>query len=499
MARRADRSAAAGGVDAVTAVDDRSRSMLTRAAQLFRAGQDEAATTAYEVLLAASPALPDSWYNLAILYRRARRFDDALSAYARALSYDVEKPEEVHLQRGVIFADDLALSDDARRELDAALALNDSYVPALLNLGNLHEDRGDGPAARDAYDRVLAIDPDNTLALSRLIGLTDAGPALDGLRARAATLLVAPGMDMLDRADLGFALGAAFNRTGHYDAAFAAYAQANAASTVVASSAGSRYDRTAMSAFVDRLIAAFPEAVPSSPACSGATPLFICGMFRSGSTLAEHLLARHSRVVAGGELDILPALITRYAKTYPEGIADADLAAMRIDYLAAIEHRHPADTLLIDKRPDNALHIGLLKLLFPAARIVHTVRDRADTCLSIYFLHAGPALAYSTDLGDIAHYHAEQMRLMAHWRRLYPDDIFDLDYDRLVADPVAMLQSLAGFCNLEWEAAMLSARSDDNAVRTASNWQVRKPIYRASSGRARHYAAYLGALGGTTS
>ncbi|UVO50450.1 sulfotransferase [Sphingomonas sp. SUN019] len=481
----------------MTAVDDRSRSMLTRAAQLFRAGQDDAATAAYEALLAVSPALPDSWYNLALLYRRARRFDDALSAYARALSYDVEKPEEVHLQRGVIFADDLALSDDARRELDAALALNDSYVPALLNLGNLHEDRGDGQAARDAYDRVLAIDPDNALALSRLIGLTDAGPVLDGLRARAAALLIAQGMDTLDRADLGFALGAALDRTGDYDAAFAAYAQANAASAAVARSAGSRYDRAAMSALVDRLIDAFPAAVPAFCDDGGSAPLFICGMFRSGSTLAEHLLARHSRVVAGGELDILPALIERHASPYPQAVANADLVKMREAYRAAISRRYPPGTQLTDKRPDNALHIGLIKLLFPAARIVHTVRDRADTCLSVYFLHAGPALAYATDLGDIAHYHAEQTRLMAHWRRLYPDDIFDLDYDRLVSNPAATLESLVDFCDLDWEPAMLTAQSDDNAVRTASNWQVRRPIYRESSGRARHYAAHLGALEGT--
>jgi hypothetical protein len=118
------------------------------------------------------------------------------------------------------------------------------------------------------------------------------------------------------------------------------------------------------------------------------------------------------------------------------------------------------------------------------------VRDPRDTALSVWFLHAGPALAYATDLGDIAHYAREHRRLMAHWRAAFPGDIFDLDYDRLVADPQPMLEELAAFCGLGWEDALLGERTG-GAVRTASNWQIRQPIYRSASGRARAYRRYL--------
>ena len=286
-----------------------------------------------------------------------------------------------------------------------------------------------------------------------------------------------------DRADLGFALGAALDRLGAYAAAFEAYAAANAA-------VGLRYDRAAQEQFIDRMIAAFPTA---STGAGGEAPVFICGMFRSGSTLAEQILARHSKVTAGGEIDSLPALIAAHLQPYPEAAgaaSDAQIAAVRAAYLAEIAGR--ADGLLTDKRPDNFLHIGLIKRLFPSAKIVHTRRDPLDNCLSVYFLHTG--FAYAGDLGDIAHYYLQHERLMAHWRALYPDDIHELDYDALVRDPLPAIEGLLRFCGLDWEDNVLRHQDGGSAVRTASNWQVRQPLYRGSSGRWHNYRQHLGVL-----
>jgi tetratricopeptide (TPR) repeat protein len=467
---------------------------LRLASQHREAGRIAEAIAAYEAALALRPGLPNSWYNLARLQRGAGRIEAALASYAKALAHGVEDPEEVHLNRGVIYADDLADSEAAETELNRALRLNPGYVPALLNLGNLHEDRGDRLNARSAYERALAIDPANAMALARLAGVADLFGLHDALVERLRAAIAASGADSAARADLGFALGAALDRLGAYDEAFDAYAAANRASRETSRLS---YDREAQERLVDRLIKAFPAPVLSKAGSDEDSPIFICGMFRSGSTLAEQILGRHEAVTPGGELGLLPAVIAQHLRPYPEAAASAapgTLAAMRSAYLAGLRRVHPGGGLVTDKRPDNFLHIGLIKSLFPEARIVHTRRSPPDNILSLFFLHLDPEMAYAQDLDDAVHWYGQYRRLMAHWRRLYPEDIYDLDYDALVAGPRPNIAALLRFCGLPWREACLSFHEAGNAVRTASAAQVREPLYRRSSGRWRHYQRHIGAV-----
>src|SRR5688572_16150689 len=154
------------------------QSLLNEASALREAGRVGEAVAAYQRLLAANPDLPGSWYNLGWLQKQARQFEDALRSYRQALDRGIDEPEEVHLNRAVILSDHLGRPEDALVELEAALALNPAYVPALLNLGNLHEDRGDRAEASDAYRRALSLQPGNALALARLAGVSDADDEL---------------------------------------------------------------------------------------------------------------------------------------------------------------------------------------------------------------------------------------------------------------------------------------------------------------------------------
>ena len=467
--------------------------LLRIASQHREAGRVAEAIAAYEAALALRPGLPNAWYNLARLQRRAGRPEAALASYAKALAHGVSEPEEIHLNRAVLYADDLARSDAAEAELKRALEINPQYLPAHLNLGNLYEDRGDRPNARTAYERALAIAPADALALARLAGVADLAGPEDPLLGRLRAAIAAADGDCGARADLGFALGAALDRLGAYDEAFAAYGAANSASRL---GSGASYDRAAQERSVDRLIAAFPRPAEPRPGEVDEAPIFICGMFRSGSTLAEQILARHEAVTPGGELGLVPGLAARL-QPYPEAAGAATpevLSGLRSAYLAALRRVHPGRGLVTDKRPDNFLHIGLIKSLFPEARIVHTRRQPPDNLLSLYFLHLDPAMAYAQDLGDAAHWYGQYLRLMAHWRALYPDDIHDVVYDALVADPPPHIEALLGFCGLSWSEACLSFHEADNAVRTASAAQVREPLYQRSSGRWRNYERHLGGL-----
>lgn len=228
-----------------------------------------------------------------------------------------------------------------------------------------------------------------------------------------------------------------------------------------------------------------------------ATPIFVCGMYRSGSTLVEQILASHPRVRAGGELELLPAIARRVLVPAGDGLAplDADIVRrLRAEYLDGVRARLPGADQVTDKRPDNFLYIGLIRTLFPQARIVHTTRDPLDNCLSVFFLHLDPGTAYAHDLRDIAHWYRQYRRLMAHWKSLYGEAIHDVDYDALVADLGPAVERLLAYCGLPWHEGCLRFHETRTVVNTPSAWQVREPLYTRASGRWRHYARHLGEL-----
>lgn len=465
---------------------------LREAARLQRENHVPQAIASYRAIVARWPQLANAWYNLAVLQRQTLLVGEALISYQRALDAGIARPEEVHLNRGVIYTDYLRDHAAAARELGQALTLNPGYMPAVFNLANLYEDLGRRTDAGLLYARILEVDPSSHETLARYANLQPVDrvdPALIG-RLQAA-LAVANAAS--ERASLGFALGRLLDAAGRYPEAFAAYAAANRASAASAGPHVVPYDPDRQRAFVDELIAAGrPRA--RAGALPPPRPIFICGMFRSGSTLAEQLLAGFPGVAAGGELDFLPRLVNTELVPFFESLPA--LTGARLDAIAA---RYRAELLRVstdaafvtDKRPDNFLYLGLIKSIFPDAKIVHTTRDPLDTCLSIFFLHLEQQMSYALDLLHIGHYFREYRRLMAHWKAEFPGDIFDLDYDALVRDPERTLQELCAFLGLEWTGEVPQVATRSAAIKTASVWQVREPLYRSSSGRAQHYAAQL--------
>lgn len=463
--------------------------MLGKAAQLRRQNLVAEAMAAYGEILTRWPKVADAWYNLAILQRQTFRFDEALSSYQRALGAGISRPEEVHLNRSVIFSDFLRDHKSAAAELQQALSLNPAYIPALINLANLYEDSGKRSEASSLYARILAIEPDAFEALARFANvqaLDKVDPALIERLKEALGVAAA----MSDRASLGFALGRLLDATGQYREAFAAYTAANQASMASAGPHVVPYDRARQSAFVDGLIGRGTPTARAAHSDVAPRPVFIVGMFRSGSTLTEQLLAGISGVAAGGEMNFLPQTINTELTPFFESMAN--MTAERLDSIAA---RYRAEFMRVsagaafvtDKRLDNFLYIGLIKRLFPDAKIVHTTRDPLDNCLSIYFLHLEQQMSYALNIRDIGHYYSEYRRLMAHWKREFAGDIFDFNYDALVKEPPRQFKALCEFLELPWSGEVPKVANRGAPIKTASVWQVREPLYSTSSGRSRHY------------
>jgi tetratricopeptide (TPR) repeat protein len=458
-----------------------------RATLLDAIGRTDEAVAAYRRFLERRPDAAAAWYNLGILLRRQRRYREAVAAYEQALSLGIDRPEEVHSNLGVLHAE---RRDAARARVayGRALAANASHVPALFNLAGLLEELGDRDQATDLYGRVLAIDPGHGATLARLAHMRRAtdldDPRIDAIRRTIA----APGTAPLTRETLYFALGKLLDDVGCYDDAFAAFTAGNA----LGRQRQAPYDRKAAERFIDSIIACFgAPRLASAEAPSAASPIFVCGMFRSGSTLLETMLAAHPDVTAGGELDLLPRVVARHLRPFPAAMKDASPATLQEaarDYVNQVDELFPGARNVTDKRPDNVLYLGLAKRLFPGARLVCTRRHAADCALSVFAQPLGGTLAYATDLEDIAHWYLQHERLMAHWQAVLPGEVFVADYDQLVSDPGAVLRPLLEFLGLPWHAACVEFDRSRGLVQSASLWQVREALHRRSSGRWRNYA-----------
>ena len=443
--------------------------------------------------LALRPDHADSWFNLGFALRHTRAYPAALEAYAAALRHHVGGAEAVHVNRAAILSEYMERTDEAEAELRAALAINPAFLSAWLNLGGLREDLGNAEAAADAYGHALRLAPGNGRARARLAAIRvhrdDTAAAIRDLEQRLQ--IGADSQD--DAAELYFALGNALDAAGRYPEAFAAITQANRINAALRPSSR-RYNRDTLTRLIDDLIAAFPTRPQGPPAVDGPEMLFICGMFRSGSTVIEQLLGRHPLVQIGGELELIPALVHERLTPYPAALRtlDADTRRdLRGAYLQTVTSNFPDARYVTDKRPDNFLHIGLIKTLFPDARILCTERAALDNILSIYFLNFADAINYSDRLEDGVHYFGQHRRLMAHWREIFGDDIVTVSYDQLVRAPDQVLATTwrtLGLPPTDPDAPQTKAAP---VIRTPSNWKARSALHTQSSGRWQNYAAEL--------
>lgn len=453
-------------------------------------GQPEVAIGYYERLLERQPDLADGHFSLALLYKQSLRYRDALRAYEKALGLGIDNVQEVYSNIGVLFSE-MRDAPKAREMYERALAVDADYVPALFNLAGLYEETGERQPATDIYDRILATNPRHWDSLARLAQAEKLTDPEDPLISRLRNAIEQAGDDRLAQEGLYFALGKVLDEVAHFDEAFAAYGAANA----LGKQRNQPYDRRVTAQAFDQLISLFEhDWIERNATESTASPIFVCGMFRSGSTLIEQMLSAHPEITSGGELDFLPWLIARNLGPYPQRVSNVsprELQRIGDEYLSMSRELFPDAANLTDKRPDNFLHLGLVKAMFPRARIVYTSRDRLDNCLSVFFQQLGGNLSYASDLGDTADYYTQHVRLMSHWVACFGDDIFTVDYDELVRSPEPALRGLLNFLGLGWDERCLAFERSGDSVKTASVWQVREGLHKSSSGRWRNYAAVI--------
>jgi tetratricopeptide (TPR) repeat protein len=376
----------------------------------------------------------------------------------------------------------------------AAVERDPGHPPSQFMLATAELFHGNLEAAAELTERCLARVPDHAgshLLLSRL-GLPGAERRIDRVRA----LLRRPLPDH-DRAELGYALHNELHEIGDYGRAWDALGQA-----CTAKRATLDYDP----AEADALFAALRIWTPGEVAVGDGhdddrlVPVFVIGLHRSGTTLAERILGGHSRIAAGGETyDVRAALRRATGRNFPgeldrrtvEERASLDYREIGFGYLHGIAWRAAGKRWVTDKLPSNYMNVGFVARALPRARFIHLNRDPVDVGLSslrTLFSHACP---YSYDQRDYVRHWRNYDALMAHWRRLLPDRILDVDYQEMVDDPDGVAARMARFCGLEPEPGMADIQRNTKAVSTASSVMMRAGIRRDRGHLWERYRAHL--------
>jgi tetratricopeptide (TPR) repeat protein len=390
--------------------------------------------------------------------------------------------------------------DLAEADLRSVLETHPGAPDALAALGHNLMWTGRIDEAVECFERAAEINPAVLASLIEARAMPDDGAALETLVGLADNRLLPPAA----RAAMAFALVKAFESRGEHARAFGYADRANAIQRRTID-----HDAASHSAYVDRIIETFTPSLFREHAGEGWTeehrPVFVCGMPRSGTTLTEQVLASHPDVHGAGELGIVPSIIRRMPavlgadKPYPDCMSlfrERTAEHAGGSYLKALRRLDDRAARVVDKLPHNFLHLGLIALIFPRARIIHVARDPRDVAISNYFTNFKHkrGLSYAFDLAEIGHMINDHDRIMAHWRAVLPVPIYDLRYEDLISDQEATSRALLRFVGLDWDADVLKFHETERTVKTASVWQVRQPIYTTSREKWRRYADFLAPL-----
>jgi tetratricopeptide (TPR) repeat protein len=462
---------------------------LQQGQALEQLGWHAQATEAYRQAVALAPRQAEGHARLGIVMLVQDQRDEAAAAFRRAAAL-APNTSIGRLAAAYAFLADGA-ADEAVAALRRVLAAEPQNAPAHVELGKLLAESGDGAGAEAAFTRALALNPRAAGHYHDRVRIRRMGEADRPLLQQMDEAARRTDVPQLHRVMLEIARGKVHDDLGEPEAAMAHYRASGELKAQMRP-----LDRSLVAARTDWQLRRFtPElwAGNETQRSTSAQPLLVLGMPRSGTTLVESILACHADVTAGQELPFWNQRGREWMAQdkLPQG---DDLARLAADYLGVLAGigRTPCVT---DKKPDNFVWAGLVHWVFPNARIVHCRRHPLDTCTSILATFFGPRPDFSTRADDLVFYWHEYERLMAHWRAVLPPDRFlAIDYEALASEPEPEVRRLLDFCGLAWDPACLAPERSTRRVSTASLWQVRQPISRASVGRWRRYEPWLGPL-----
>ena len=458
-------------------------------------GRLDEAIASYRRALDLRPDYAEALSNLSIALKHKGRVDAAIACCRRAIEL---KPSfaEAHNNLGIALAGEGKL-DEAVDCYRRTLELKPDHAEAYGNLGVALEEQGDLAGAEASFRAALRHNPRFALAHGRLAELLR-GKLPESDLASLRGLLHEGNLPDSQRLLLHFGLAQVLDARGEYAAAASEVDQANALQLDEWRRRGEQYHPETQESFVSRMIAACtPDFFARVRGLGlegpeGEIPVFIVGLPRSGTTLAEQILAGHPQVHAAGEITLARDSLAELDAGL-ESLDRSSAARLAARHLERLRVLSPAAARIVDKLPDNYLLLGLLAAIFPRAKFIHCRRDLRNVAVSCWMTRFRD-VRWANDPADIGSRFQQYLRLMEHWRKVLPVPLLELNYEETVADLEGVARRLVSWCGLAWEPGCLEFHRARRPVTTASLVQVRQPIFATSVGRWHHYAPYLTTL-----
>lgn len=456
------------------------------------------AVNLFEKALTIDPAQTTISIQLADLYIaqdipwRARHICEAALNNSNAIDYDEKVSLLTKLGTSLRM---LKRSDEALKYYSQACELKPDNQ-RLINMGEAHADLNRQKEASTFFRKAIDIAPESTLPHFLLALIHDYKPHDKHIKEMEALLEKYPKNDF-DRVRLCMSLGNAYHRIKEYRDAFRYYQEGN----------------KILRGFFDYSIEQDKKKIAHIKAAAKDTnlfkdykplsfdtrPIFIVGMPRSGTSLLEQMLAMHPDMETAGETLHLEEMQERHGisfDNYHASLAALDhskLDAIGKSYVACLK-QYASKPNVIEKLPWNFLYIGLIKTLYPNAKVIHIKRNPLDTCVSIYRCWFGTLHPYMYNLEELGEYYGLYEELMGFWHDLYPGFIHDVVYEDIINNPETTIKKALEYCNLPWTPECLAFNKSKRPVLTASVQQVKKPIYKSAVESWKHYEPYIGDL-----
>lgn len=466
-----------------------------------RLGQYDQAETLLARCVELAPGFDAARFNYATILHRQYKEAEALAQAEELLRRDPKNAGYRNLEAAVLAR--LGETDRALEAYEKVLRSHPKQPKGWMSYGHTLKTAGRQGEAVAAYRKSIAQLPslgEAYWSLANLKTFRFKPEEIDAMR----TQLARTDLDDEDRYHLDFALAKALEDMADYAQSFAHYDSANTLRKKKQNYSAEELPRT-----VERMRALFTPEFFAARAGWGnpaPDPIFVVGLPRSGSTLIEQILSSHSQVEGTMELPDIMAIARdlggRKKKSeeslYPESVApltDAELKAFGEKYLAGTRiQRKTARPFFVDKMPNNFVHIGLIHLILPNAKIVDARRHPMACCFSNFKQHFARGQAFTYSLTDIARYYADYVDVMRHYDRVLPGRVHCVLYEEMVADPEREVRRLLDYCGLAFEPGCLRFYENDRVVRTASSEQVRTPIFTDAVEHWQNFAPWLSQL-----